>query len=423
MANGIKIIVAHPGKQHSFHTAVALDRQQRLEKYITTIYDKPLSLTRLVTFLLRGTSKKKAASRKTTLLENHKVVQYKELNALLLLLISKISWLNKFWPILNLHLSNIFGKRVARAAKKTDVDMVISYDCNSTVLFRQLKKELPNAIRVLDVSSAARPYMKKIFQQDAIDNPDSNILEEQKSIWNPTIASALSREIKDSDYYLVGSNFVKASLVQGGVKPDKVYIVPYGANLSVSSSKYFDQHSDVLRLLYVGQITYLKGLHHLLRVVSTMENVELDIAGQVDPTSTLFEKYQHVKNIHFLGFLTHDDLAKEFLRADWTVSASLSEGFGMAILEAMASGLPALVSNHCGIADAIINKKNGLIFQSGDDDELKEGILWALSELKKLPELSRDARISMERYSWKTYSEELNNAIDDMVSRHKMVNK
>lgn len=50
----MKIIVAHEGKQHSFKTAEAIYKDNSLCYYVTTIYDKPWSLTRMVKMFLRG---------------------------------------------------------------------------------------------------------------------------------------------------------------------------------------------------------------------------------------------------------------------------------------------------------------------------------------------------------------------------------
>lgn len=53
----MKVLVAHEGKQHSFKTAEALFSNDCLPQYITTVYDKPFSLTRFVKCLLRGIRK------------------------------------------------------------------------------------------------------------------------------------------------------------------------------------------------------------------------------------------------------------------------------------------------------------------------------------------------------------------------------
>ena len=55
----MKVIVAHPGKQHSFQTATAFKKSGDLYKYITTVYNKPHTWTRLLTKIAKGDLQKK----------------------------------------------------------------------------------------------------------------------------------------------------------------------------------------------------------------------------------------------------------------------------------------------------------------------------------------------------------------------------
>lgn len=71
-----KIIVAHPGKQHSFQTAIALKENGILFQYITTLYDKKFSLLYFLKFILRGKSLRKALSRKSAELEDNDVTLF-----------------------------------------------------------------------------------------------------------------------------------------------------------------------------------------------------------------------------------------------------------------------------------------------------------------------------------------------------------
>ena len=58
----LKIVVAHPSKQHSFYTAIALKNTEELYSYITTVYDRPGTITRLVKNCFKGSLRKKIAS-------------------------------------------------------------------------------------------------------------------------------------------------------------------------------------------------------------------------------------------------------------------------------------------------------------------------------------------------------------------------
>ena len=106
-----------------------------------------------------------------------------------------------------------FGHRVAKLAKKTHVDAVISYDNNSMTLFSDLKRMSPETIRILDVSAANRIYMKEIYKSDLQLSPDfaDKLKEECPIIESEKVCERVQKEIELSQYFLVGSSFVKKS--------------------------------------------------------------------------------------------------------------------------------------------------------------------------------------------------------------------
>ena len=175
----MKIIVAHEGKQHSFRTAEALLQKGYLYRYITTIYDKPYSLTRLVRHLLRGDTKKKCASHRTDALPDEKVLQFCEWKGLLRLFLSKIPALYKHFPHYYDLLHDSFGRQVAEYAIKNNVDAVIMYDTNANECWKILREKAPQIKRILDVSIASRVYTENVYKRDAEYYEDSKILDEE----------------------------------------------------------------------------------------------------------------------------------------------------------------------------------------------------------------------------------------------------
>ena len=89
----MKVLLVHPGKQHSFETAKALKEAGVFYKYVTTVYDKDNSLTNKIKHLLKGKNLKKANTRKCPYLKDEEVIQIYEWWGLLVLLISKLPFL------------------------------------------------------------------------------------------------------------------------------------------------------------------------------------------------------------------------------------------------------------------------------------------------------------------------------------------
>ena len=402
-----RVIVAHPGKQHSFQLATALKQNGLLYKYITTVYDRPGSLTALAKKILKGNLRKKAETRKTDSLTNEDIIQFNEFRALLLLLISKIPKSDKIWKKACSMLADSFGRKVARYAIKEQVDAVICFDSNCTVLFEILKKEAPNIKRIMDVSIANRIFMKENYIEDMKKTGDEGIKKEQIHLWDKNNIRRLKQEIEDSQYFIVASEIVKKSLLFSGVMPEQIGIVPYG----VDSTKFSFIEKNILqkplKLIYVGQITYRKGIHHLLKVISEFpeSEVRLTLAGGYSETSALYKNYRNYSNIEFLGFVTRDALAQAYQAADVFVFPTLGEGYGLVVLEAMSCGLPVIVSDCAGGNDAITQYEDGIVFKAGDDDELKDSIQWFIDHPDRLPEFSRKAHEKSILFSWDIYYE------------------
>lgn len=72
----MKVLLVHPGKQHSFETAKALKEAGVFYKYVTTVYDKDNSLTNKIKHLLKGKNLKKANTRKCPYLRMRKSYKY-----------------------------------------------------------------------------------------------------------------------------------------------------------------------------------------------------------------------------------------------------------------------------------------------------------------------------------------------------------
>ena len=68
-----KVIVVHPGKQHSFRLAEALKKDNMLLNYVTTVYDKKYSLTHLFGSFLKGDNKKRFLTRKSEIFDENVV--------------------------------------------------------------------------------------------------------------------------------------------------------------------------------------------------------------------------------------------------------------------------------------------------------------------------------------------------------------
>lgn len=417
----MKIIVAHPSKQHSFYTATAVKNADALFCYVTSIYDKPGTITYFLKNLLSRKNKNKASTRKNPSLQDSEVKVIYELSGLFLLLVRRIPFLNnKLYNKLFVRRRKKFGRYVAKLAVENDVDAVIMYDSTAVECFHILKEKRPQIKRILDVSICHRKLMRENFEKDMDATHDNSLKEENAILWNDALMNDYIQEVQDSNYFFVPSKIVKRSLIHIGVNEKNIKIIPYGVNLNHFSFNEKRDHIGPLKLIYVGQISFRKGLHHLLKVLSTFntDKIELTLAGAYNPNNTLYRKYCKFPNIHFAGFVTRDKLAEYYRQSDFFIFPTLGEGYGLVVLESLSSGTPVLVSDLAGGNDIIEDGYNGFVFQAGNDVEMERILTLLVSDKSKLPDYSRNAYESVQDMSWETYYRNVQKTVSKIINEN-----
>lgn len=415
----MKVIVAHPSKQHSFYTAIALKKSGVLFRYITSVYDKKNTWVHFLKNCLSSKNQNKASTRKISQLDDSDVLIFNELSALLILCIRRVPFLNRIlYNKIFVWRRKKFGRAVAKYAIRNNVDAVIMYDSTAVECFALLKSEAPHIKRILDVSISHRLFMKKNFEIDMAQTQNIQIMKEEAILWDENLMRDYIQEVKDSDYFFSPSQIVKKSLVYAGANENAIKIIPYGVNVEQFLFRKKKVHSHPLKLLYVGQITHRKGMHHLLKIISAMPSsqIMLALAGDYSKTSELYLQYKKCENIQFLGFVTRNILAEFYQNCDLFVFPTLGEGYGLVVLEALSTGTPVLSSNLAGGNDIIKDGYNGFVFQGGDDEGLRRLLSFLIENMNIIPAMSENARTSVMNMSWDTYYSKIQKAINEIVN-------
>lgn len=123
-----------------------------------------------------------------------------------------------------------------------------------------------------------------------------------------------------------------------------------------------------------------------------------------------------IHQVQFPGQVSQEKLPAYYRAADLYVSASHSDGSSVSLMEALASGLPALVSDIPGNREWVKEGAQGWLFPDGDPHALAEGILRAVELRAKLPALAEQARQRAERRAdWRKNFEKLLEAYQQAV--------
>ena len=218
-----------------------------------------------------------------------------------------------------------------------------------------------------------------------------------------------------SSYFSVVSPHVGSALEGVGVPRTKIVYIPNGVDIHKFKPnayknrlrKFYGIPENDLIFTYVGRITWQKQPFTLIRFFSKLsqrlKNASLIITGNgelLNDAMNLASNLGLKKKVLFLGYVNDERLPSVYACSDVYLMASIYEGQPLTVFEAMASGLPPIVSNIPSLRHIVEESNTGLVL---DFDNIEEAIKKTLRFIKEenLQEHSRRARLFIEdKHSW-----------------------
>jgi len=205
------------------------------------------------------------------------------------------------------------------------------------------------------------------------------------------------------DQLLVPSEFVKEVFQANFPAIGQISVSPLGLGLEFTRD-FQKKESGKLRFGYFGSICPHKGVHILIEAFKGLKakNVELRIHGIGDPNDPNYLKVLHERaangNISFFGPYSQSELSRVLSEIDvFVMPSTCHESFSLTIREALAVGIPVIVSDVRAQSDAVVEEVNGLHFKSGNPHDLGEKLALVAERPHLLRKLSNNARRSAVR--------------------------
>jgi len=121
--------------------------------------------------------------------------------------------------------------------------------------------------------------------------------------------------------------------------------------------------------------------------------------------------------VTFHGSLKFEDLLKTYQMADVFVLASVADGFGLVVAQAMACGLPVIVTENVGAKDIVIDGVNGFIVKAGDSITLAKHLKYLQNNPIERQKMGISALESVKKgFTWNDYGDRLNTFINGYES-------
>lgn len=218
------------------------------------------------------------------------------------------------------------------------------------------------------------------------------------------------------DSILVPSEYYRKHLIANGFPADKLGLMPHGVDRRQFNPAHRDENFWTDRglppgftFVYVGRISPDKNVKLLLesfqRLQERLPEVNLAVVGDGPLLEELRGRFVHPR-ILFTGFLRGDDLTRSYASSDALVFPSTTDTFGNVVLEAHASGLPAIVSDRGGPPDIVRRCDSGIVVDLRKPGGLADAMHLLATDPDLCRQLARRALHNAEQSRWEQVLED-----------------
>ena len=201
------------------------------------------------------------------------------------------------------------------------------------------------------------------------------------------------------DLFIAPSAFLAEKLAQGGIPAEKIVVKPNFVAFDTSVRAGRDDRYAI----YLGRLSPEKGVRNLIAAWQKIEDLRLLIVGAGPEEdyirATIMERGSG--NVEMTGPQTRDSVAVLLKGAAFLVFPSQwHEPFGLAAVEAFASGVPVIAARAGAISEIVRDGHTGLLFAPGSVDELARKVRWAIDNPEATRRMGENARrVYEQRYT------------------------
>lgn len=325
---------------------------------------------------------------------------------------SFIYTLEKFKPnIIHVHQLLLLSIDIPEIAKGMKIPVIYTLHdfwliCPTIRMFDFEKKICTEFTREKCVRCSKHTFQKfPIYESTGFVSQIKQILKEVMnnfySVTSPEILAKLFRKdayfkqiAKYVDLFIAPSMFIKALHVKYGIKESKIIYSDYGMNTSIFKKAVSKKVSLPLKLGFLGDCSYSKGLRVLLDAIKNLkdnEKVEVMLYGNISPrwVNKYYPELFKNKIIKINGYIVDHQKESVFNKMHLLVVPSVwYENSPLVIHEAFLTGTPVLTGNVGGMKDLIEENKSGITFEIGNSTDLANKIDFLLDNPVIVEEMS-----------------------------------
>ncbi len=229
--------------------------------------------------------------------------------------------------------------------------------------------------------------------------------------FDSAMIDSLMDEAHLADAICVASSFTKKSLIDAGVKSERIEVIPYGVDGTKFENLDIKKPNQKLKLLFCGQFIHRKGITYLYEALLRFDknNYELIIVTRGEYEENILEEFKENLNVQVHFNVANHDLIKLMHQSDVFILPSLYEGFGHVILEAMCAGLPVITTVNTAAVDLFESGQGGFIGPIADADFLYEKIEFFMQYPNEIISYGHQAALISKAFTWGSFREKIRN--------------
>jgi glycosyltransferase involved in cell wall biosynthesis len=230
----------------------------------------------------------------------------------------------------------------------------------------------------------------------------------------------VKREWQLADVIVVNSDWSRSQIISAGAEPRKIEVVSLAYETDSQRAEgrgqragSKEQGAQALKVLWVGNVNIRKGIQYVVEAARTLQNqpVEFVVAGEIGVPKKIVDSSPG--NMRWLGPVPRSDVQRLYQDADVFVLPTLSDGFAITQLEALANGVPVIATPNCG--RVVEDDKSGFVIPHGDADALVSAIESFICDRSLRQRMSEACRERASKFSLAAYAEYLLGAIESRL--------
>ena len=290
-----------------------------------------------------------------------------------------------------------FDKRVARLVEAGDLAVIAA--SNSGLATLRSAEDL-GVQGILDYPIAHHAWAERLLSEEARLKPQLADTLQLAELPERT-RRRIEDEIEQADRILLLTSFQRQTFIESGVEEEKLTVIPLGVEIDAFRPAPLEEDRP-FRVLFAGQLTQRKGLSYALEGFrkAAIPGAEFILVGPVVGSG---RPWRGMSGVRQVGRIPFGDLPSQFQECDVFLLPSLVEGLPQTLLEAMACGLPVVVSENTAGPEVVADGSQGYVVPIRDPDSIAERLLELYDNPERRRSMGAEARRRAEELSGDTY--------------------